>query len=96
MKNFNQFVNESANNGLRYCKKCHFLLDGNDKEDCKMCQVLDIIGITKETDNDNIYGKMKYYIRFKKEDLQKYLNELTQKYDLSVEQINKIKELVYV
>ena len=93
LKNFN--INES--NGLTYCEDCSFLLypdDGDTK--CKYCIVLDILGIDKNNDDDNVYGQLKYMIKFDKgEKLSQYLKDLKTKYNLKDEQYNKIIDTMW-
>ena len=78
VKNINEHNNE-----LLYCDKCGFLLNPDDgSTECKFCSVLGIIGLTKDTDSENIYGQLKYYIKFKSVNLNTYLSELKNKYKI--------------
>ena len=97
MKHIKDFetLNENTN-GLNYCSSCNFLLKPNDNKICKFCKILDIIGITKETADNIIYGQLKYLIRFKPNKLIDYIEEIKEKYNLSNEQVNKIKDILKI
>jgi hypothetical protein len=88
VRNFNQF---KLNESLNYCNSCHSL---SDTPICNFCQILDIIGVTKDTDEDMIYGKLKYYKNFKPQMVKDYIDSLTMKYNLTDEQKEKIMELL--
>lgn len=88
VRNFNQF---KLNESLNYCDSCHML---SSTSMCNLCQILNIIGITKEEDSDNIYGKLKYYKNFKPQMTEDYIDSLSMKYNLTDEQKEKIMELL--
>jgi recombinational DNA repair protein RecR len=73
---------------LSYCDSCHML---SDTRMCNFCQILDILGITKEEDADNIYGKLKYYKNFKDKN---YAIDFIDTLKISDEQKEKIIELL--
>jgi len=89
MKHIENFKNNVLNEGLNYCKSCSSLSESNL---CKYCKVLEIIGIKKEDDSDNIYGTLKYYDRFNKLDkIYDYINQLN--YNLTQFQKDEIIKL---
>jgi hypothetical protein len=75
---------------LSYCDSCHTL---SDTRMCNFCQILDILGITKDEDADNIYGKLKYYKNFKSKD-KDFMIDFIDTLKISDEQKEKIIELL--
>lgn len=85
VSNFKQF---KLNESLNYCDSCHML---SPTPKCNLCQILNILGITKEEDSENIYGKLKYYKNFKDAD---YINDFLDTLKISPEQKEKIMKLL--
>jgi recombinational DNA repair protein RecR len=80
MKHIEPFEFNKLNESLNYCKSCNSL---SDNDLCNYCKILKIVGVTKERDNENIYGTLKYYKNFNKNDeMIKYVDELALKYYL--------------
>ena len=56
---------------------------------------MDILGIDEE--HSDVYGKLKYLKRFKgNKEIINYIEDLKQKYNLSNEKINQIKDLLKI
>jgi len=92
MKHLNPFGFNKLNESLNYCKSCSTL---SDTELCIYCQVLKILGITKDNDSENIYGTLKYYRNFNKTDkMLKYIDELALYHSLSDEEKENIIEIL--
>lgn len=101
IKKYDQFLNEELNipkyildaPKTVYCSVCHTL---SDNDICRYCKVLNILGIDKEHDDNNVYGELKSKERFFKNKLQPYIDSLKKEYDLTDEQINEIKNILKI